>query len=243
MRVPVPNSFGSMLMEGNDCHLPAGRPDGGQFCAKETPGLQEMPPLRGKVLPPVEAFKPSREYHALRGEKGRQQELADQQTNPLAHPVRVLGLGLDEIGLPDKAVVEGAMRYVAAYGEEFKAGPLPEGVEYGQMGDCYKNATMLVFTHPDLDYVEGFAYPPISRANGSEIAVLHGWAVTKDGQVVDPTWRDSAETTYFGVRYDRKAYLKHIVKAKFFGLLGSTLGVARRVIRTGGKGLRAEKTH
>jgi len=85
-------------------------------------------------------------------EKARQQELADKQTNPMAHPDFVMG-GPGREGKNSK-------RYIAAYGEEFKAAPLPEGIKRGTPHECYGNASKLVMRNKDLTYAEGYAITP-----------------------------------------------------------------------------------
>lgn len=156
---------------------------------------------------------------AVKREHERQTELAARQTNPLANPKAVLGA----------RDTQATRRYVAAYGEEFKSAPLPDGVEKGPDRECYRNASLLVMTHPEYDYAEGFA----KVEELPELTFMHAWAVTKDGTVVDPTWRKPEMSQYFGVRYDRAAYLKYLYRAEIYGVLGSTEKNARRATDTG----------
>jgi len=155
-----------------------------------------------------------------------QQELAAKQTNPLAHPLFVLGM--------ENAISNEHERYVAAYGEEFKGIPLPDDVERGTIKECYKNASLLVMMRPDLTYVEGFA----KSARTGDLSFLHAWAVDKQGNVIDPTWPTPDKNQYFGVKYDREKYLQYLYKAKLYGVLGSTFKNAMNAIDTGGKKLR-----
>lgn len=159
-----------------------------------------------------------------KAETDRQQSLASAQTNPLAHPDFVIGGSSN----PD------VTRYVAAYGQEFKPSKLPPDVERGTPRECYKNASLLVMQRPDLTYAEGFAR---NKATG-ELTFQHAWAVDHEGNVVDPTWDNPEESQYFGVKYDRAAYLKYLYKAKIYGVLGSTDKNVRRAVMTGGAGLR-----
>jgi len=161
-------------------------------------------------------------------EKLKQQELADKQTNPLAHPPVILG----------RPPLFGIEDYVAAYGEEFTPAPLPEDVERGPMGQCYRNATLLVLSRPDLDldFAEGFA----QSAGTGDLSFMHAWAVTKDGKVLDPTWDKPEGGKYFGVRYDRRAYLKGIEKRKYYGVIGASDKNAQKVIDTGGAKMRSK---
>jgi predicted ABC-type ATPase len=153
----------------------------------------------------------------------RQKTLAAAQTNPLARPPFILG---EDFNLS-------AANYIAAYGEEFKAGPLPEGALKGTPKECYRNASMLVMIDRNLTYAEGVAY------SSAGLPYLHAWAVDKSGNVIDPTWENPEKAKYFGVKYDREKYLKYLYKAKMYGVLGSTDKNAYAAITTGGNGLRA----
>lgn len=159
-------------------------------------------------------------------ESSRQEQLAAAQTNPLAHPEFVIGLGSHGTE---------ALRYVAAYGQEFKASPLPPDVRSGKLGECYRNASLLVMGRSDLTYAEGFAQNP----DASNVVFMHAWAVDRAGKVVDPTFEHPERCSYFGVKYERMPYLKYLYKAEIFGVLGSTHNNQRRAIVTGGAGLRA----
>lgn len=158
-------------------------------------------------------------------EAARQTALAASQTSPLARPAIVLGLNRHG------AETE---RYVAAYGQEFTAQTLPSDVERGEPKECYRNASLLVMQRPDLTYAEGFASP----ANLPGLTFMHAWAVDSNGNVIDPTWDNPEHSTYFGVKYDRSAYLKYLYTAKIYGVMGSTHNNARKAIETGVPGLR-----
>jgi hypothetical protein len=181
---------------------------------------------------------PGHEFHGnqytdVAGEMQHQRELADKQENPLAHPDFVVGV--PTLGMREGSVA--ARRYVAAYGQEFKAQPLPSDIERGKAKECYRNASMLVMTHPELTYVEGFAK---SAATG-DMTFMHAWAIDKDGNVIDNTWDHPEKAQYFGVAYDRSHYLQSLYKAQVFGVLGATDEIARKAVETGGHGLRSKR--
>lgn len=155
-----------------------------------------------------------------------QETLAAQQKNPLAHPSLLMG--------NDNAVGGEVERFVAAYGKEFKAAPLPNDIKHGPKGQCFMNASQLVLHHPELTYAEGFA----EDGEIPGFTFVHAWAVTKDGTVVDPTWDHPEKNRYFGVQYDREKYLAHLWKAKFYGVIGSSFKKAQKAIKTGAKDLR-----
>jgi hypothetical protein len=160
-------------------------------------------------------------------EVATQARLAAAQTNPLAHPPFLIGADNDFGDRPDGSLKD----YVAAYGEEFTAAPLPVDVRPGKPKECFKNASLLVLERPDLTYVEGFA-------THYGLSILHAWAVTADGTVIDPTWKHPEKSRYFGVQYDREKYLKHLWTAKVYGVLGSSFKNSERAIQTGGRELR-----
>lgn len=159
-------------------------------------------------------------------EERTQNRLARRQTSDAANPVHVMGMDNDLGGETN--------RYIMAYGEEFKTMPLPSNVRKGVQNECYKNASLLVIERPDLTYVEGWAQT--TKSGG--IAFMHGWTVDKDGNVIDPTFGNEGHS-YFGVKYDRTAYLKQLYKAKFYGVTAGDAKSAQKAIATGAPKLRA----
>lgn len=152
---------------------------------------------------------------------------ASRADDTLANPSFVMGLSSRLHG--------DAQRYVAAYGQHWTAAKLPSNVEHGTPKECYKNASLLVMMRDDLSFVEGFA----KTGKIGDLVFAHAWAVDRAGNVIDPTWSEPENAHYFGVKYERKAYLRHMVKTRFFGVLGGDADAAKRVIHTGSKALRA----
>lgn len=103
-------------------------------------------------------------------------------------------------------------------GQSFTATPLPDDVKDGELGLCYMNAYHLVEDHPELEYVEGYA-----QTSRLPIPLEHAWAVTKDGNVVDPTWNrffEKGETiSYFGVKIPIDTVRKTILAREKYGVL------------------------
>ena len=169
----------------------------------------------------------------IHDELGWQRFLAKAQTNELLAPQAMPFV----MGAPHYVNPVELKNYLASYGQEWKPAPLPKDVKLGKMGNCYENATQLVINNPNLRYAEGVAY----SANTGKIPFLHGWAVTPEGTVIDPTWPESEHGRYFGVVYNREAYLGHILKTKFYGVLGGENNAARKALETGARYLRTGK--
>ena len=84
-----------------------------------------------------------------------------------------------------------AFHYLVENGHYHSNRALPEGVEPMEGGHCFRNAYRLVHDQ-HLNYAEGVA--------GTEgLFKWHGWRITDDGQVVDPTWDHPEEIQYFGI--------------------------------------------
>ena len=167
-------SFLVPLHESNDCHEPAGSPEGGQFCSG--------------------------------GDRG---DLS------LARPGLLLGLDTHRV------TTEAVLQYLEKYGREYTWTEPPNGTPEGQPNDCYVNATHLVMDNHlmgdgSLTYTEGIAYP----AGAVGMGVLHGWATTPDGAVIDNTPGFGPGAKYFGVAYPQKEYAAFIVRSGTFGVLG-----------------------
>lgn len=162
-----------------------------------------------------------------------QRQRDQDQTHALAHPADVRG---NPESHPSWMRSHSVGNYIAAYGEEFTAQPLPTKYEYGSEHYCYENAARVVAQDPRLSYVEGYAF----SSDLPGVAFMHAWAVDhRTKLVVDPTWRVQRGRQYFGVRYDRDRFLAFIRRVHSFGVLTSANTVAAlEVIATGGRGLR-----
>lgn len=125
-------------------------------------------------------------------------------------------------------------KYLEANGQQWKSKALPKGIQVGTPKECFRNASMLMMYNKEYDYAEGIAYPSGLSGDMAGIGFLHAWCVDKAGNVIDNTWENPAGSKYFGVRYSRKDYMKHISKTGMYGVFGGDDKVARRVLKKGG---------
>ncbi|WP_045740362.1 hypothetical protein [Actinoplanes rectilineatus] len=99
---------------------------------------------------------------------------------------------------PPEWVFGSVYHLLEAHGVFFTAAPRP--VEVPKLPDrwCYGNAAATASTYAGegLLYAEGFA---AVAASGQVVPLPHGWCVTGDGLVVDPTWDFRPDTAYFGI--------------------------------------------
>jgi hypothetical protein len=108
---------------------------------------------------------------------------------------------------------------------------------------CFNNANKLALNHDELTHVEGFAW------NKGMMAVHHAWCVTEDGFVVDPTWRDTDETTeYLGIPFRDKAAMARLwtkgpnaalLDTIFLDRLRADRGAGQETTGGGGSGTRS----
>jgi len=82
-------------------------------------------------------------------------------------------------------------------GQQFRGEALPERVQRGQPRQCFNNAFNLLGTlRGDHYYAEGWAVSTVAI-----IPIHHGWIVTPDGGVIDPTWDAPERCAYFGFAF------------------------------------------
>ncbi|GLY99827.1 hypothetical protein [Actinoplanes sp. NBRC 103695] len=97
---------------------------------------------------------------------------------------------------------------LAAHGTFFAAAPRP--IEMPKLTDrlCYSNAatTAATYAAEGLLYAEGFA---TATVRGQQLPLAHGWCVTADGTVADPTWDFDPNAIYFGIAFQEPAVWPH----------------------------------
>jgi hypothetical protein len=110
----------------------------------------------------------------------------------------------------------GYARLMLALGRPFKAQPLPSGFTLGTVGQCFANAGSLALNNPSLTYVEGLA-------DCGFLPTAHAWCVDAEGRVIDPTWRDCATASYFGIPVQWDALHEHLDHTGYWGLFDGAL--------------------
>jgi hypothetical protein len=92
----------------------------------------------------------------------------------------------------------GAATASLRYGRDYRPAPsTPEWLRFGTMNRCFNNATLYAVGRDDVWYAEGYAVEP-----ELPLPVPHAWLVNSSGQVIDPTWPDTRDHTYFGVAFE-----------------------------------------
>lgn len=97
---------------------------------------------------------------------------------------------------------------VLKYGSSFK--PLagrPRWLNLGQARDCFNNATAYAAVRDDVLYAEGYALEP-----ELPLPVQHAWLVDRQGNVMDPTWKDTRDHAYFGIAFKQEFVREQLSK-------------------------------
>jgi len=110
----------------------------------------------------------------------------------------------------------GYARLLLALGRSYQAQPLPRMFERGPARQCFANAGLLALGNPSLTYVEGLADCGI-------LPTAHAWCVDRAGRVIDPTWSNCAQATYFGIPVQWEALEEHLDETGYWGLLDGTI--------------------
>ena len=100
-----------------------------------------------------------------------------------------------------------------AHGRSFIPQARPAGVPKMTDKECFNNAWQLCERHPEYRYVEGYATSEIP------IPLLHAWCIDAQDRVIDPTWPDPANYTYFGLVLDPMFCRKRLLATQYYGIL------------------------
>ena len=97
-----------------------------------------------------------------------------------------------QIKNPSQFHYQGIPDFVLREGQFFKPRPLPAGIDYLEIRQCYQNAFRTALEESFV-YVEGYA---LSASHN--LPLLHAWNLDRAGFVADRTWSPHGRV-YFGV--------------------------------------------
>lgn len=100
----------------------------------------------------------------------------------------------------------------------------PDWLKFKRSRECYGNSLKYLASQPltakPLRYAEGYAVP---RGDWCP-PVQHAWLVDADGEVLDPTWKDSSDHVYFGLVFQTLFAFEMLEKACMIpGILANPL--------------------
>lgn len=123
---------------------------------------------------------------------------------------------------------------VLEHGSFMTADPLTKHMDRGELGDCYKNATLDILGRAKglYSYCEGFA-----RSSRIPIPLPHAWIATQGIRgghwAVDPTWEYDPDTIYIGVAFELRFLVETISRTGYYGLFCNDYLDKHRFIREG----------
>src|SRR6266849_2199035 len=100
----------------------------------------------------------------------------------LSYLAKELDLMSGKIKNPSQLHYQGMPDFVSREGQFFKARPLPAGIDYLEIRQCYQNAFRTALEE-SLVYVEGYA---LSASHN--LPLLHARNLDRAGFVADRTW-------------------------------------------------------
>ncbi len=103
----------------------------------------------------------------------------------------------------------------------------PEWLHVGSAGQCFKNATLYALARDDVFYTEGYAIDP-----NFPVPIQHAWLVDRTGKVIDPTWRQSKDHTYFGMAFQRAFVAEQLLHNKEEPGILININLMRRRLRS-----------
>jgi len=108
--------------------------------------------------------------------------------------------------------------WILDHGMDFTYQPLPSDYRYGEVKHCFMNSFNLMMSNPDLIYCEGYG--------SGIIPVHHAWCITRDGEVIDSTWRPDmvCDGTFLGVPMDREFVYESVMCNGWYGILDNWEG-------------------
>ena len=83
------------------------------------------------------------------------------------------------------------------------------GWRRGRSTGCYRTAVMFAIDHPEVKYVEGFAW-------ADKVVYAHAWNVDVEGRVIERTWRVPNHLvkvlTYYGAVVEKREVAQRLLE-------------------------------
>jgi hypothetical protein len=123
-------------------------------------------------------------------------------------------------------------RDLLKHGEFFRPpthNSMPEGINRGEMKQCYSNAALYANDDKGWYYTEGYAI-----SDSLQIPIEHAWITTKDGQVIDPTWKtDFGGMAYYGIRMKSEFVWDTLARTRYYGIYSNDYLDKHRLYKNG----------
>lgn len=103
--------------------------------------------------------------------------------------------------------------FVLDAGTRHEPAPKPRNVAFGPVRNCFQNAWNLAHRGANLTYAEGYALSSVAP-----MPVHHAWCVSRDGQVIDNTWREPG-LAYLGVEFNLSFVAQTILRRGYYGVI------------------------
>lgn len=113
-------------------------------------------------------------------------------------------------------------RFVLDKGRSFVAQPFA-----GQRmtpKQCFSNALHYALEH-DLLYCEGYGISGDLLKKGVLLPMEHAWCCDDAFNVVDPTWRDTAGASYWGIAFNASLVAGYVAEKGWYGLFCDGAGM------------------
>lgn len=157
--------------------------------------------------------------------------MADIQTASIDDVVqflRAMDQARRDLGRMNGTEIKTVDSVILSAGRPWKPARRPPGLRKMRDGSCYRNAWALASRAAGLRYVEGYAATPLSP-----LPVLHGWCVNDDDVVIDPTWKDPANSAYYGVVIPQDVLGAMMYAVRYYGFFGNDFMVGHVVAKLG----------
>ncbi len=137
----------------------------------------------------------------------------EQQDSLLAFIQGMAELKRTNMRLPDGGL--SLEDFLLQHGRFWTGAARPVTVDKKPYKQCYKNSQeMLLFADHLLTYCEGYAIGKVG------VPTLHAWLVQIDGAVLDVTWDEPENATYYGIPFKAAYVLKRqLVTAHWLSVL------------------------